>query len=411
MSEPLKPLKARKHDPAEPPDPASPPELEGDDVPAPVAKLSRRAATVLALLLLYVFIVGVGVLGEGFGELGEGFQDTLLSGVQNPVAGLFAGMLATVLVTSSSVSTSTIVALVGSGILPVELAIPMVMGANLGTTVTNTLVSLFSIRNPDEFRRAFSAATMHDLYNVMAVLILLPLELLTGYLERVATALASPIEAAGITGADVDGPLSFLTGPAEDLIVTAMGAVVPEGGFLGVVLLLLGIAIIFTSLRYITKVMRLVLGGGFEQRLNSSVSRGAGLMGVLFGAVGAIVLFTSTVVTVMLIPLCAAGILALRNAYPITIGANIGTTMTALLAALAVDETAGLVIALVHFTYNVTAVLIIYPLPQIRYIPLRVAMALGNQAAKRRWVVFVYVGGFFVGLPLTMDVLINQRFF
>jgi solute carrier family 34 (sodium-dependent phosphate cotransporter) len=320
-------------------------------------------------------------------------------------------MLATVLVTSSSVSTSTIVALVGSGILPVELAIPMVMGANLGTTVTNTLVSLFSIRNPDEFRRAFSAATMHDLYNVMAVLILLPLELLTGYLERVATALASPIEAAGITGADVDGPLSFLTGPAEDLIVTAMGAVVPEGGFLGVVLLLLGIAIIFTSLRYITKVMRLVLGGGFEQRLNSSVSRGAGLMGVLFGAVGAIVLFTSTVVTVMLIPLCAAGILALRNAYPITIGANIGTTMTALLAALAVDETAGLVIALVHFTYNVTAVLIIYPLPQIRFIPLRVAMALGNQAAKRRWVVFVYVGGFFVGLPLTMDVLINQRFF
>jgi sodium-dependent phosphate cotransporter len=241
----------------------------------PTARLSRRSAGILGLLLLYVFVVGVGLLGEGFQELGEGFQEVLLEGVQNPVAGLFAGMLATVVVTSSSVSTSTIVALVGTGVLPVELAVPMVMGANLGTTVTNTLVSLFSLRDRTEFQRAFSAATMHDLYNVLAVAILLPLELATGFLETVATALAAPVEAAGITGADVDGPLSFVTGPAEDLVVAGLGAVLPEGGPLGSALLLVGIAVIFLSLRYVTQVMRLVLGNSVERRLNGVVSRGA----------------------------------------------------------------------------------------------------------------------------------------
>lgn len=102
----------------------------------PVPKWVRL---VFALGLLYVFLVGVGLLEGGIRQFGEGFETQLLESVGNPLAGLFAGIAATVLVQSSSISTSTIVGLVGAGSLPVSLAVPMVMGANIGTTVTNTL--------------------------------------------------------------------------------------------------------------------------------------------------------------------------------------------------------------------------------------------------------------------------------
>lgn len=55
-------------------------------------------------------------------------------------------------------------------------AVPMVMGANIGTTVTNTLASLGTIRRTQEFRRAVAGATVHDLFHVLAVAVLLPID-------------------------------------------------------------------------------------------------------------------------------------------------------------------------------------------------------------------------------------------
>jgi solute carrier family 34 (sodium-dependent phosphate cotransporter) len=105
------------------------------------------------------------------------------------VSGLFAGILFTVLVQSSSVSTATIVGLVGAGTVPLELAVPMIMGANIGTTITNTLAALGNMRRPNEFRLGLAAATMHDFFNLMAVAVLLPLELRPGILSKAAEAL------------------------------------------------------------------------------------------------------------------------------------------------------------------------------------------------------------------------------
>ncbi|MFV2039746.1 MAG: Na/Pi symporter, partial [Acidimicrobiales bacterium] len=149
------------------------------DIPTPLH-------TVIVVGLIYVFLVGVSALEAGIKVMGADTQEQLFSGVNNPLAGLFVGMLGTVLVQSSSASTSVIVGLVASGALGVEQAVPMVMGANIGTTVTNTLVSLGHVRQSDEFRRAFAAATVHDFFNVLAVAILLPLELSTGVLSSVA---------------------------------------------------------------------------------------------------------------------------------------------------------------------------------------------------------------------------------
>src|SRR5688572_14215944 len=118
-------------------------------MPAPI-----RAALVLSLL--YLFLVGISVLENGISSLGEGVQESLFSSVSNPLAGLFVGILATVLVQSSSVSTATVVGLVGSGLLSVDDAVPVIMGANIGTTVTSTLAALGHVRRPQEFRGAFA---------------------------------------------------------------------------------------------------------------------------------------------------------------------------------------------------------------------------------------------------------------
>ena len=149
-----------------------------------------RVRLILVLFLLYLFLVGVKALESGIKGFGADFTDSLFEGVSNPIAGLFVGILATVLVQSSSVSTATIVGLVGAGTLSVPLAVPMIMGANIGTTVTNTLASLGYLRRSTEFRRAFAGATMHDFFNLMAVAVLLPIELATKFLSKSAEALA-----------------------------------------------------------------------------------------------------------------------------------------------------------------------------------------------------------------------------
>ena len=100
--------------------------------------------------------------------------------LSNPIVGLMIGVLFTVLVQSSSTCTSVIVSMVASGILDV----PMVMGANIGTSLTSTLVSLTQMTDKLQFERAFAGATIHDCFNWLTVIVLLTLEVSTGYLYK-----------------------------------------------------------------------------------------------------------------------------------------------------------------------------------------------------------------------------------
>jgi solute carrier family 34 (sodium-dependent phosphate cotransporter) len=109
---------------------------------------------------------------------------------------------------------------------------------------------------------------------------------------------------------------------------------------------------------------------------------------------------SSSITTSILVPLVAAGVLTLRSAYPITLGANVGTTITALIASLAVLRPEGLTIALVHTLFNVTALAIIFPLPALRLLPVRLAEALARVALRRQTLVLAYIVGLFIVLPL-----------
>jgi solute carrier family 34 (sodium-dependent phosphate cotransporter) len=364
----------------------------------PTHELAPPVRAVMVVALLYVFLMGVGLLENGIAALGEGFQEGLLDQVANPVAGVFAGILATVLVQSSSVSTATIVGLVGAGTLGVPEAVPMIMGANIGTTVTNTLAALGNVRRSEEFRRGFAGATVHDVFNVIAVLVLLPIELATGFLSRSAVALTGVLRGTEVT-APGQSPIRAAVKAPVDAFTDLIDRTGEGGVLIGVVLLAVGLVLIFVALGTITRNMRQLIAGSLERAMNRLVGRGGGSMGILVGLVVTVAVQSSTITTSILVPLVAAGILTLRNAYPITLGANVGTTITALLASLAVLRPEGLTIALVHTLFNLTALVLIYPVPAIRLIPVRAAEQLARTATDHRSLVVAYVAGLFLVIP------------
>ncbi len=358
-----------------------------------VAERAVRLALLVALL--YVFLIGVELLGSGIAGIGGGAADSLFRGVANPIAGLAIGVLATVLVQSSSVSSATIVALVGSGVVTVPDAVPMIMGANIGTTVTNTLASLGTIRRSNEFRRAFAGATVHDLFNLLAVAVLLPLELLTGMLSRTAIALSGVV--GGTTGGEFNSPIKGAVGAGAG-IFEAVAALFGEGTGAAVVLVILGLGLVFATLVAITRNMRMVIAGAAERSLNAVLER-SGALGMLVGMAVTVAVQSSSITTSLLVPMMAAGVLTLRNAYPITLGANVGTTVTALIAALAVPLVAGLQIALVHLLFNLCGILLFYPVRALREVPIRGAEWLAEQAVHRRSAVLAYMVTVFLLVP------------
>ena len=76
------------------------------------------------------------------------------------------------------------VTLVASSTLSVKQGIPIIMGTNIGTSLTSTIIALYNIKDMQMYRLGFSAAVLHDLFNWMTVLVLLPLEILTSFLEK-----------------------------------------------------------------------------------------------------------------------------------------------------------------------------------------------------------------------------------
>lgn len=355
-----------------------------------------RAGLVVALI--YVFLVGVASLESGIKLLGADVQEQLFSSVSNPLAGLFVGILATVLVQSSSASTSVIVGLVASGAVGLDAAVPMIMGANIGTTVTNTLVSLGHVRQSAEFTRAFAAATVHDFFNLAAVTILLPLELATGMLSESAEWISERL--VGSAGTEWESPIKSLVRWPVDRIIDIGEALSLQGTVLGVVTIAIGLGIILVSLTFITKNMRTLVAARVERSLNAMLGKGGGLVAMALGVIITITVQSSSITTSILVPLAAAGVLSLRNAYPVTLGANVGTTITALLAAMAASRPEALTIAIVHTLFNVAAIVIIYPVGVVREVPIRAAEALARLAAVRTSWALAYVIGTFIVLPL-----------
>ena len=403
--------------------------------------------TVIALL--YFFLFGLNLMSNSFKVLsGKGMS--MLSGIDNPVAGVMIGIIATVLLQSSSTSTSIVVTMVGANIIDVQTAIPIIMGSNIGTSITNTLVSHAHIKNIDEFKRAFAGATVHDMFNFLSVLLLLPIEVISQSLgwsilfnfSNVLTNLFL-----GSSGATFKSPIKAIVSPFSSLFLkvnkdvikaSAVGCLTCENinststnncwdikmkncltqdewtnkyensqviksGFLkdvgdsggGILGLIISLIVLCISLYYIVKILhRLVIqseGKGIILRwIKKSVSISPYLT-MLLGTLLTISVQSSSIITSTFTPLVGLDILTVEQMFPLTLGANIGTTFTAILASLVTGSANAIQIALCHLIFNIIGIIIWYPIPFLRSIPLNMAIKLGEYVSKFKW-----FGGFYI---------------
>ena len=344
------------------------------------------------LVLLYAFLVSISLLGKGFKLFGGGFVEGMITSAAFPLVGLFTGILATTLVQSSSTTTSIVVALVGGGVMPLHTAIPVIMGANIGTSVTNTLVSLGHVARGREFYRAFSASVVHDFFNIFAVLILFPLQWMTNGLERIAVFFTAAFEQVG--GFTFSSPLKALTHPAVAALVDLLG----HRPWL---LVIVALGLMFFALRYLVVTLRSLVLSRVEAFFDNVIFRSA-VRAMVFGCVLTIIVQSSSITTSLVVPLAGAGILSLRQIYPYTLGANVGTTFTALLAALAVGSPAALTVAFSHLLFNVLGIAVIWPIPAVRQLPMKMARRFSWLAKRNRWIPVVYIIIFFYLLPLAI---------
>ena len=353
----------------------------------------RKALLFGALvLLMFGFFLGLDLMGLSFKLFGKGFAETLIERTSNPFVGLFIGILATTLVQSSSTTTSMTVGLVAAGALTIEGAIPIIMGANIGTSVTNTLVSLAHVTRREEFERAFSGATVHDFFNWMAVALLLPLEITTGFLAKSAGWLTGLLEGTG--GVKLLNPLKAAVRPVAEGVVELVGG----SGWMA---LAVGVGLLILCLKFLVDTLKGLLSGRAEKTLHATLFRSAPAA-ILAGLVMTVMVQSSSITTSVMVPLIGAGIVTLEQAFPFTIGANVGTTITALLAALATGQPAALTVALAHLIFNISAGLLIYVPPPIRAIPLGLARALGRLAGHNRVLAGAYIVLAFFGLPILL---------
>jgi sodium-dependent phosphate cotransporter len=354
----------------------------------------KKVLSILKFLaVLYLFFLCIELMGGSFKLLGKDAARELLQVTDNPIVGLLIGIMATSIMQSSSSTTSIIVGMVAAGTLTISQAVPMVMGANIGTTITNTIVSMGHMRLRRELELAFAGATVHDAFNLCAVIVFLPLEMIFHPIQRSAEFISSLT--VGVGGATFSSPLKVIVKPVAKAITELFGQVITNQTILGVLMVILALGLLIFALSQMVKIMR----GALAKRLERIVGRYLFTSTMRALAVGALVtalVQSSSVTTSMVVPLIGTGIVRIEAAFPYMVGSNIGTTITAMLASLVTGNSGAVTIALCHFLFNIFGTVVFLPLGRL---PILIANLLGQAVARRRWIAILYVLVVFFAVP------------
>ena len=364
--------------------------------------------TIAIFAILYLFLVSIGMIGSAFKGMGKEFAVQLIQSNAGPLIGLFIGILATSIIQSSSTTTSLVVGMVAAGAfgddfrIAVAAAVPYIMGANIGTSITNLIVSLGYIVNKNEFRRAFSASIVHDFFNVMSVLILFPMEMAFGLISKSASWLAELL--VGSESFAFNSPIKLITDPA----VAWVKELFKQQEIINYnwLLLIVAFLLLFLSLRYLSKLIRSLVIHKLEAFFDSHIFKTAG-RAMLFGVFITILVQSSSITTSLVVPLAGAGILRLEQIFPYTLGANIGTTVTALLASLVSGTIAPLAVAFSHLIFNIFGIAIIWPIERVRNIPIITAKWFTEIAIQNKIYPIIYILVVFFIVPLTLILFVR----
>ena len=366
-------------------------------------RLALLLKITLVFFFVYLFLVSIGLLSAAFKGFGKDFAENLISTTTNPFIGLFIGILATSLVQSSSTTTSIVIGMVGSGVINIANAIPIVMGANIGTTVTGILVSLGHFSRREEFKRAVGGGTLDGFFKIMCVVIIFPLELATGLLRRTAAWMSNIF--INTEGVSFNSPVKTATKPVVDFTKNMIMKLPVSENIGYILLLIISLSILFIALYLVVKLMRSVVVKRAEIVLNNVIGK-HGMLSIFAALFFTAIIQSSSITIALMIPLVAAGILTLETMYPLIMGANVGTTVTAILASFATGNIAALVVAFTHFIFNIICVCCIYPIKPLRKIPIFLARSLGNLSYKKRryallytLIVFFIIPGLIILIP------------
>jgi sodium-dependent phosphate cotransporter len=351
----------------------------------------RNTAYIVAALLIFLFALDLMISSLQY--LGKVAAESIILATSNPFTGLFIGLLITALIQSSSAVTSMVVALVASGSMTIEGAVPIIMGANVGTTITSTIVSLGFITKKKEFMRAVSAGTYHSFFNILTVFILFPLEYYYGFLSSLSEYIASAFFNQPI--GPVKGEFSML-GNGFSPIVNFLVSHIHNGFILAV----LSISLLFGSILFFRKVLSTQLGFRSQERFQRFFFKSP-LKSFGWGLLTTAAIRSSTVTTSLVVPLVAKKVVKLRAAAPFVMGANVGTTITAFMAAM-FNSNAAISIAIAHFLFNFIGVLFFFPTPYVREIPIKLAKGLGRITLKYRLAGFLYLLLTFFVIPFSL---------
>ncbi|SMD42635.1 solute carrier family 34 (sodium-dependent phosphate cotransporter) [Aquiflexum balticum DSM 16537] len=342
----------------------------------------NKGWTFIQMLIAFVlFMFSIDLLTMSMLSINSQLAEELFQATNNPFVGLFVGLLMTALIQSSSTVTAMIVAVVASGNLTLMQAVPLVMGANIGTTITSTLVAFSFIMKKTEFRKALSAGVLHDIFNILTVIILLPLEIYFGFLTESAVFLTKTFFDQN-QNYDVQYTYNILfTRPLTNWVVEFINS--------PIISLVLAVVLVFVSIKFLSvTVFRTFVSKNYNN-LGKYIFKQP-YIAFVYGMFFTAAVQSSTVTTSLIVPAVANRKVSLVKVFPFIIGANIGTTITAAIAAIYKTE-AAISIAIVHFLFNLFGALFFMPYSGIRNIPVKIATFLGKESVKSRIVGFAYI--------------------
>uniref|UniRef100_A0A914DIV8 Sodium-dependent phosphate transporter n=2 Tax=Acrobeloides nanus TaxID=290746 RepID=A0A914DIV8_9BILA len=423
-----------------------------------VLKLS--SIIVFILLMIFAFICSLSLMADSLKLIGgRGIGSVIKSSniIKNPVSASMVGMLITVVLQSSSTLTSVLVGMIAGGLITVHQAIPIMLGAEIGGSLSNVLISLTLSDNRDQFRRAFAAVTLSDVFNFLSYFIFLPLEMAFGLIEKTSGLLVLPFSR--FKSEDII-TLNLITDPIvhyiiqvnDDAINNLAISTINLSNYTNIddtatfifrcvnltthqhfsnchhfhifmystwsdltigIILFIASLITFTLFMFgIVKLMKELFAGNeiwMRKLVSKNFPKPFGFLTdyflIIIGCVIVMIMRSSGVFRTVLTPLVGIGVVSLEKLYPLTIGGHIGTTFTSILAALTADpakinET--LQMALAQTIFNVFGALLFFPIPFMRTIPIHMATKLGNVVAKYRWFALVYILMVFVVVPSIM---------
>jgi sodium-dependent phosphate cotransporter len=365
-----------------------------------------RLRLILTLLIgLYLFVSSLEGVKNGFKLIFAEWQGSILAmitGNTAAITGLALGMLSTALVQATMVSMSGMVA----GGLPMDAAIkfgvPMILGANIGTTVTNTIVAFGIERGMTmkEFKDTIPGVIVDDVYEGLTIALFFTLELTTGLISKIVLRLGNfyteVLQMETFFSSFEDTIIDIIIGdpiikPLKNIAVENLGTL---GG--GLFMFIFWFIVIIISMGMITKGLERLIETGWEDKVKAAFE--SPVRGFLTGFTITFIVGSSSIGSSLVIPFLATKVVNLKTAYPYLVGCNLATAVDlSQIYGYIAGGTVGMILGSAHVLLNLMALTLWFISP-LRFVPIKVAEWLGAKITENEnaiysllaWVIIVF---------------------